>query len=220
MATEIPVIDIITNAYRTCVEMLEDRGYDVKRIPLSEEYISKQFKDERVVTIDVENDNSRSICKLVDPRIIFKTENLIKVVDTVVKKIKPNINNILILVIDNSKSKSNLNTIIEKKVQALNKEYAALPSDSPHLFIQGFKYSDLQFNVSRHYMVPKHEILSQQEIIELLTKLRTTKDKLPKILTTDPMARYLFLKVGDICKITSKSETIGEYVSYRVCDVP
>ena len=71
-------------------------------------------------------------------------------------------------------------------------------------------------DLSQHIYVPKHEILSKEEAEELLKKLGVTADKLPYISPSDPMVKKLGGKVGDIVKITRRSETAGEAVYYRV----
>ena len=65
-------------------------------------------------------------------------------------------------------------------------------------------------------MVPKHEIMKKEEVEELLKKYDITKDKLPKILISDPMVKLLNAKVGDVIKIERNSPTAGKYYYYRV----
>ncbi len=67
-----------------------------------------------------------------------------------------------------------------------------------------------------HELVPKHEILSEEEVKDLLSKYNVTKNQLPKIFDTDPAVKELNAKIGDVIKITRKSFTAGESVYYRV----
>ena len=67
-----------------------------------------------------------------------------------------------------------------------------------------------------HFLVPKHEILSEDEVKELLKKYNVTKDKLPKILVTDPAVKAIGAKVGDVIKIERESPTAGISYYYRV----
>ncbi|MCS6768905.1 MAG: DNA-directed RNA polymerase subunit H [Candidatus Caldarchaeum sp.] len=71
-------------------------------------------------------------------------------------------------------------------------------------------------NIAEHVLVPRHEVLTPAEAEELLKRLGVSADKLPYILPSDPMVKRLKAKVGDIIKITRKSETAGEAVYYRV----
>ncbi len=85
--------------------------------------------------------------------------------------------------------------------------------------IQVFDIKELQYNISRHVLVPKHELISdEQEIKDLINKYSLkSKFQLPHILKTDPMSKYLGLRSGDIVKIIRTSPTAGEYITYRCC---
>ena len=71
-------------------------------------------------------------------------------------------------------------------------------------------------DISKHVLVPKHEVLTEEEAEEVLKKYNITKSQLPKILISDPMVKKIGAKVGDIIKITRKSPTAGESIFYRV----
>ena len=71
------------------------------------------------------------------------------------------------------------------------------------------------FNIFKHELVPKHEILPREEAKELLEKYRVKPYQLPHIRASDPAAIAIGARSGDILKITRKSQTAGKYVSYR-----
>ncbi len=70
--------------------------------------------------------------------------------------------------------------------------------------------------ILNHELVPKHEILSEEEAQELLEKPGISKKQLPRIYVSDPVAKILGAKPGDVIKITRKSPTAGESIYYRV----
>lgn len=67
-----------------------------------------------------------------------------------------------------------------------------------------------------HVLIPKHELMSEEEVEELLKKYNVTKDKLPKIYESDPAIAELNAKPGDVIKITRKSPTAGIAFYYRL----
>ena len=71
------------------------------------------------------------------------------------------------------------------------------------------------FSVFDHELVPKHEILSKEEAEEVLGRYRVKPHQLPRIKASDPAAKELGAKPGDILKILRKSPTAGETVAYR-----
>jgi DNA-directed RNA polymerase subunit H (RpoH/RPB5) len=88
--------------------------------------------------------------------------------------------------------------------------------------IQVFEMKDLMFNISHHQLVPKHELISAAENEEFIQQLVAkhslkTRTQFPIILRTDPMAKYLDAKTGDIIKITRYSPTSGYHEIYRCC---
>ncbi|MFH1237335.1 MAG: DNA-directed RNA polymerase subunit H [Candidatus Aenigmatarchaeota archaeon] len=71
-------------------------------------------------------------------------------------------------------------------------------------------------NILEHVLVPKFRVLSDEEKARLLEKLKSTKEKFPKILQVDPIVTKIEAKKGDILEIKRKSEVAGEYVYYRL----
>ncbi|RAP02582.1 DNA-directed RNA polymerase subunit H [Methanosphaera stadtmanae] len=74
----------------------------------------------------------------------------------------------------------------------------------------------LKADILQHKLVPEHTILSEEEAQKVLDDLNVRLDQIPKILPTDPVVKAIDAKVGDILKITRKSETAGIFVAYRV----
>ena len=72
-------------------------------------------------------------------------------------------------------------------------------------------------SILEHELVPKHEILQKEEADAILKSLGITPENLPKIiLDSDPVAKAIGAKRGNILKILRNSPTAGETVYYRV----
>lgn len=70
-------------------------------------------------------------------------------------------------------------------------------------------------DISKHVLVPKHEVINTREASKLLEEYHIEVEQLPRITTNDPMVKALNAKAGDIIKITRNSETAGVTLYYR-----
>ena len=86
--------------------------------------------------------------------------------------------------------------------------------------IEIFKIHSLGRNITKHSLVPKHVLLSQEknpsEMDNILKDLSISHfEKLPIMKVSDPVAKYYGAKVGNIFRITRHSKTSGLYTSFR-----
>jgi DNA-directed RNA polymerase I, II, and III subunit RPABC1 len=83
-----------------------------------------------------------------------------------------------------------------------------------------FYFHDFFCNVIEYFLVPKHEILTEEETKELIQRNRLDVNTLPWISYEDPIVRYYGAKVGQIIRITRETliqeTTVDEYITYRI----
>ena len=84
--------------------------------------------------------------------------------------------------------------------------------------LQYFQLNELQFNPTKHQLVPPHRKLTTEEATEVMNKyLVKNKLQMPIILRTDVIAKWLGLKQGEIVEITRFNENSGKSYYYRCC---
>ena len=92
-------------------------------------------------------------------------------------------------------------------------------ADSANPFLQIFDIRRLQFDITTHRRVPRHRIITKEEvaIIEKKFNITNAKKQLPWIDSQDAMAKWIGARPGDIVEILRFSESGGDVAYYRYC---
>ena len=87
-----------------------------------------------------------------------------------------------------------------------------------HIFIVVMNIKRLQFNILNNHLVPKIEILSDDDVKSLKERHHIKQlNELPEISRFDPQALAICLRPGKVCKYFRKSPTAMETEYYRIC---
>ena len=76
----------------------------------------------------------------------------------------------------------------------------------------------MTFDIQNHMLVPKHEIMTEDEISDEFSDVDYDFKDLPKIKSEDPVVKAINAKTGDVLRITRESQTAGVFVTYRIVD--
>lgn len=187
--------EAIFNSFKTIKEMFEARNkHDIvqKLLCISDNELDELSKAKNIFTLDVPT-------KL---RIVYYLDFKMRVNDLKGVMLSENPFENYIVVLKDKTTSSNMSNI-----------------HSLDANVQVFELRELQFNISKHVLVPKHRLIpsTDETFASILQKLNIrSRTQLPVILRTDPMARFLNAKSGDLIEITRYSPTSGEHIFYRI----
>jgi DNA-directed RNA polymerase subunit H (RpoH/RPB5) len=181
-------VNAISAAWKTILEMLVDRGEDVSGVCVGDAEIAALA--EEFATFSVSVRPGLAVVFNAHGQTAKKSEVFVAEHVIMVQKTK------------------NTSTI-----KSLNNEAAVRGAR-----LEVFDLRELQYNVSRHELVPRHRLVPASEAQAVLSDFRLqSRFHLPIILHTDVMARYLGLRHADIVQVTRPSPTTGTSVMYRCC---
>ncbi|ELQ76996.1 RNA polymerase, 25-kDa subunit (common to polymerases I, II and III) [Trachipleistophora hominis] len=183
---------------KTVLEMLSDRGYSVKEYQVNDydDFVNKYpncVKDTTNLRIIVQKDKEMLF-------VFFSDEE------------KMSLKSVKILVENMEKQNiKNLILVLREGISpAANKFALECPMN-----ITIFKEKELLFNVTKHSLVFKHRIISVEEKERLMDEKKIKEEQMPRILITDPVAKYLGARKGDVLEIERESETAGSALYWR-----
>ena len=195
-------------------DMLKSRGDDITLFEEHEASVEKDKYERDACTIEFETSNTTlifALTKQTRKNIILELKAELKgdetTVSAFVKKHKGKQNIILIF---------NNDSITLPLISQLNKYDKLFQKNGGML--QYFQIKQLMFNPTKHEYVPEHIKLKDDEIAEFMKKyMIRSKLDMSRIYPSDPIAKWLGLKQGDIVKIIRYNENSGESFYYRSC---
>lgn len=197
----------IIRSFSIVKEMLSDRGIDITNL---ESYSDTELIELMNVTSKIGNifqikvnDNMKVIYHM---KAKFMKQELKKFMTSLDDD--ENLTHIIFIF------KEKINNNNDKNIQDLLYD----PKYTTRLTYEVFPIHNLLFNISKHSYVPKHDILSSEEALDIQKRYAIkNKSQFPIILKTDPVARYYDIKAGQLVKITRSSTATGENITYRYC---
>ena len=76
----------------------------------------------------------------------------------------------------------------------------------------------MKIDIQDHMLVPKHEIMTEEEISEEFSEVDYNFKDLPKIKSEDPVVKAIGAEPGNVLRITRESQTAGVFITYRIVE--
>jgi len=211
-------IDAIYRSRMTLLDILDDRGYDVERYrKFSPEqataalahFVGLSFK------VSKKDPANEMVCEVRYSTI--SRQKLDGYFDNILDEDAPN-TEVIVMIQD---------PIADTHHAAALKQYLKFSELTDEkgekirrkLRVSFFNIYTIVINPMKHVLVPKHQIVPEEEHKELMESMYiVSKSKFPEIkFHIDPIARCIGAVPGDIVKITRPSASAGEAIVYRVC---
>ena len=198
----------VYNSRNTLVEILTEKGYktdDYSTFSINE--VDAMYKNTQLDMLLTHSTNSRKVYikyylkakQIKKPDLDDIIEDLYFIENVLTKE------DCLIIVTEDEPN----DTIIAK----INYLY-----DHDGIFIVIHNIKRLQYNILKHTLVPKANILSNAEVEALKQRFNLMSVKqLPEVSRFDPQSLAICLRPGEVCKYDRKSATALNTEYYRVC---
>lgn len=216
MTTNIPLHEDISNLFRirkTVLELLSDRGYAVlntaedlnlSRQDFEAEFESNKYNREMLTLLRQRRDDPSDQVYVFFPE---ETRGKMVGVTPISDKVQR---------MERDKVKSSI-IVIQLGLTSQARQVVDKLNGGDRVKVEVFVENELLVNITKHILVPKHEVLTDRQKVDLLKRYKLKDSQLPRIQKKDPIARYYGMVLGQVVKITRPSETAGRYITYRIC---
>lgn len=191
---------------RTQLEMIRDRGYEIKdeewmltcSVDEFFNYLSKVDEVNRYTTLSNTYVNSDKQKLFVYYPAITASKSVTSCDISPVINVLSEMRKIIII------GESQCDPGLKKQLEQLQAKRLFSGINDKFLTIQYFTYDELSYNPTKNKLVSKHKLLTKEQAYEDLLKY-TSFDKLPMISVDDKISKYYGVEVGDIFEITTES---------------
>lgn len=207
MESDTGIISKIYKQRLNLIEILKERGFDVSDYDeFSINHVAVLYQHDQLDLLLKNKDGKQIFVKHYLDKKSLRVNPIYEMLDDLFLegKILNKEDDLLIITLDdqNDTLSNTLNTIWE----------------THGIYISVIGIRRLLFNILKHKHVPKHEILSEEEKIELFNHFNIKEpSQLPEISRYDPVAIAIGLRPTQVCKITRKSKSSIESYYYRYC---
>ena len=208
------VVNKLFKSRGVIVEMLELRGYDVsqyKNFSINE--IEAMFKASEKKTTAQLGSLDMTVINSLGGRLHIKyllasklrSANFKSLIDEMLDTVLQSGEELIFILKDSVNNMDTFDSMLEGYLTTSN------------VFIQIFSLDNLLFNITKHELVPKMRIMNPDESASVLERFSAKPSQMPQILKSDPQAKFLGVRKGDMCEIIRPSETAGYSYTYRMC---
>ena len=189
------------------IDLLEGQKYDVGKYRVfGINEVNTLYTTNQLDMIMHNTQTGKSVYVKFHPGKILKATNIydmiedLFVIDTVLKK-----NDELIIIINDEPNATIRATLINIWEQ-------------DGIYVNVINRKRLQFNITNHFLVPKHTILTEDEVREFKQRYSIKNDdNIPDISRFSPISQVIGIRPGDICKIDRPSKSAIISAFYRIC---
>lgn len=195
----------IFKSRETILQLLASQGYDVSKYQGSSIHEVSVLNQNKQLDMLVENGKQKTWIKYHLNKTL-RAQSLNDIIEDLinVEEILSKEDNIIVIIKDEPN---------ESLIKILKNIW-----EQDKVFITVFNIFRLQFNILKHMLVPKHEVLNEEESKKFREKYKIISDsKIPDINRFSPVAQAIGIRPGEICKITRDSRTAINTEFYRIC---
>lgn len=195
----------IFKSRETILQLLGSQGYDVSKYQGSSIHEVSVLNQNKQLDMLVENGKQKTWIKYHLNKTL-RAQSLNDIIEDLinVEEILSKEDNIIVIIKDEPN---------ESLIKILKNIW-----EQDKVFITVFNISRLQFNILKHMLVPKHEVLNEEESKKFREKYKIiSNSKIPDINRFSPVAQAIGIRPGEICKITRDSRTAINTEFYRIC---